>query len=249
MTQCKAKYTIQVGSWTKLPNGKVQEDTRDIMEMMGKVCGVHLVNHVTNVGNFWKYVGVLNSFKSSFAVVQGEPHVVIYDTYGDEYCLIAHTPSLFIPYEELQKMLNTPVEAPKLQSLLNTKLDCRKPDGTVDEELSRAFQEACFEQGIKWLYKDDTVQFLNSPFLFAEQDGCLGYTTLLSEKSFYEFEDCIQINFKYSRTLTWEATIVEPVVTPTPVIEADEMVDICGVEYSAKELSEALALIKSARKG
>lgn len=131
---------------------------------------------------------------------------------------------------------------PVATSLLNTKLDCRKPDGTVDEELSRAFQEACFEQGIKWLYKDDTVQFLNSPFLFAEQDGCLGYTTLSSEKFFYEFEDCKQINFTYSRKLEWEATVVEPIV------EEDKMVDICGVEYSAKELSEALDLIKSARK-
>ncbi|AHK11214.1 hypothetical protein S14_105 [Shewanella sp. phage 1/4] len=236
------QYKIQIGSWTKLPNSQVQEDTRDIMEMMGKVCGVSLEKHVTSVGNFLEYVSVRNSFKGLCAVVQGEPHVVTHNS----RCNIKHTQSLFIPYEELQKMLNVPQvqEMPKVSSLLNTKLDCRKPDGTVDEELSRAFQEACFEQGIKWLGTDDTVQYLSSPFLFVEQYGCLSHTTLQSEKFFYEFEDCKQINFKYSRTLTWEATEVKP-PEPEPV---DEMVNICGVEYSAKELNAALELIKKSRK-
>lgn len=135
------------------------------------------------------------------------------------------------------------VEAPKLQSLLNTKLDCRKPDGTVDEELSRAFQEACFEQGILWCGQYKDIRYLSSPFLFAEPDGCLGYTNIESEKFFNEFVSCKQINFKYYRTLTWEATKVEP-----DIIAEDKMVDICGVEYSAKELKEALDLISKAKK-
>jgi hypothetical protein len=148
MTQCKDKYKIQVGSWTKLPNGKVQEDTRDIMEMMAKASGTILEKYLADVGERWDHVGVINAYHSTHATIEGAPHVVIYDVNNESSNVITHEPSLFIPYEELQKMLNTPVEAPKLQSLLNTKLDCRKPDGTVDEELSRAFQEACFEQGI-----------------------------------------------------------------------------------------------------
>lgn len=240
------QYKIQVGSWTKLPSGQVQEDTRDIMEMMGKACGVNLENHVTNVGNFWRHVGVFNSFKSRYAVVQGEPHVVIHDGSDKDY-VIGHEQHLFIPYEELQRMLNTPVETPKEQempkvsSLLNTKLDCRKADGTVDKELSRAFQEACFEQGIKWLGGEADTPYLGMPFLYSDKYG-LGYGTTSAT---FERAEEKQINFKYSRTLTWEATEIEP-VTSEPV---DEMVDICGVEYSAKELSEALALIKAARKG
>ena len=204
MTQCKAKYIIQVGSWTKLLNGQVQEDTRAIMEMMGKVYGVNLEDHVANVGNFWKYVGVLNHFKGRYAVVQGEPHVVIHDGSDEDY-VIEHEQHLFIPYEELQKMLNTPVEAPKLQSLLNTKLDCRKPDGTVDGELSRAFQEACFEQGIKWMDFSSDVKNTEDPFLYVGTHLCFGDTVSSFKGSKYK-----QINFTYSRKFEWEATEVKP---------------------------------------
>ena len=234
------QYKIQVGSWTKLPNGKVQEDTREIMEMMGKVCNVNLEVHVSDVGDWWEHVGVLNEYHSTFSVKSknGSPHVATYDVSSDKY-VIAHEPSLFIPYEGLQKMLNTPEV--NVTSLLNTKLDCRKADGTVDEELSRAFQEACFEQGILWCAKHNEIRYIDEPFLYAEE-GCLYYTDDDSS-NYFENQSNKQINFKYSRTLTWEATEV-----PTKV-EEDEMVDICGVEYSAKELSEALALIKAARKG
>lgn len=218
-----SQYKIQVGSWTKLPNGKVQEDTRDIMEMMGRAVSIIPEIFVSRVGRNWEYVGVRGV------------EICVYDS--DTY----NEPSLFIPYEELQKMSNKPET--KVTSLLNTKLDCRKPDGSVDEELSRAFQEACFGQGILWCGQYKDIRYLSSPFLFAEPDGCLGYTNIESEKFFNEFVSCKQINFKYYRTLTWEATEVEP-----DIIAEDKMVDICGVEYSAKELSEALALIKSARK-
>jgi len=132
------QYKIQVGSWTKLPKGQVQGDTRDIMEMMAEVCNVNLETHIATTDEDWIHLGVLDAFHSVFSIQGGEPHVVLYDVNGGLYH-IGHEPNLFIPYEELQKMLNAP----------------------------------------------------------------------------------------------------EPV---------DEMVDICGVEYSAKELSEALALIKAARK-
>jgi len=214
------QYKIQVGSWTKLPNGKVQEDTRDIMEMMAERADSRVEGYNPIVGYKWYYMGVKWN------------EVSVYDE------ALFNTQSLFIPYEELQKMLNVPKEQgmPKVSSLLNTKLDCRKADGSVDEELSRAFQEACFEQGII-----EGVAF-NLPFLFVTEDR--DFITWVDSESFFDNHENKQINFKYSRTLTWEATVVEP-TTPEPV---DEMVDICGVEYSAKELSEALALIKAARK-
>ena len=217
------QYKIQVGSWTNLPDGKVQEDTRAIMEMMGKIRG-DIERYHANIGSFWDYIGVWDN------------HTVLVYSEDFDCSAITNQPSLFIPYEELQKMLNKP-ETPNVTSLLNTKLDCRKEDGSVDEELSRAFQEACFEQGI-------TGEFLNNKnFLFnTEGDDCV--TWCGSEQGFANNANK-QINFTYTRKFEWEATIVEP-VDPTKV--EDEMVSICGVEYSAKELSEALALIKSARK-
>lgn len=230
------QYKIQVGSWTKLPNGKVQEDTRDIMEMMAAKVGIGVESYKVKAGEWRRYLGI--AFKEVCIFNKTETHSVPIPD------------SLFIPYEELQKMLNTPVEAPKLQSLLNTKLDCRKPDGTVDNELSRAFQEACFEQGIKWCGKYAEVIHVEEPFLYAEEEeeGCLYYTDDGSFK-YFENHPNKQINFKYSRTLTWEATEVPTKVEPVTPEPVDEMVDICGVGYSAKELSEALALIKAARKG
>jgi len=223
------QYKIQVGSWTKLPDGKVQEDTRDIMEMMADDVGGKVENYRPSVNEPWEKLGIITDYI-----------LKVYD--GTDYKdqgLVNQT-SLFIPYEELQKMLKAPKEqeVPKVSSLLNTKLDCRKADGTIDEELSRAFQEACFEQGIP------SGSILNNRKFLFNTEGHHGVTWGDSEAGFDNHENT-QINFKYHRTLTWEATEIEP-VTPEPV---DEMVDICGVEYSAKELSEALALIKSARKG
>lgn len=227
------QYKIQVGSWTKLPNGQVQEDTRDIMEMMADKVGGNVENIISRVGSLWHHIGV------------AEDHfTLVYDnTFGDSGLLNKY--SLFIPYEELQKMLNTPAEqeTQHVSSLINTKLDCRKADGSVDEELSRAFQEACFEQGFKWWGSEQVVEHIDAAFLFADDNMCLYYEDL-DEDFFNECNNNKQINFTYSRKLEWEATVVEP-VTLEP---ADEMVDICGVEYSAKELSEALALIKAARK-
>jgi hypothetical protein len=139
------------------------------------------------------------------------------------------------------------VEAPKLQSLLNTKLDCRKPDGTVDEELSRAFQEAVTEgMHNKYCgyaldtYSGSVEKFTSATFLFVSLGGMLSYDDS-GEDDFFNRNSKTQINFKYSRTLTWEATEVKPVVE-------DELVSICGVEYSAKELKEALDLIGKAKK-
>ncbi|AHK11510.1 hypothetical protein S140_103 [Shewanella sp. phage 1/40] len=216
------QYKIQIGSWTKLPYGQVQEDTRDIMGMMADKCLSDVERHNAKVGASWSYIGV------------DRDHTVrVYQNAGD-YLGLKNEPSLFIPYEELQKMLNVPKEQ-HVSSLLNTKLDCRKPDGTVDEELSRAFQEACFEQGIVWRGGDTGISYLNKPFLYTGEEGLENGTM----SSTFERAKEKQINFNYSRTLTWEATEVEP---------AEEMVDICGVEYSAKELNAALELIKKSRK-
>ena len=229
------QYKIQVGSWTKLPNGKVQEDTRDIQEMMAKATGTHIERFRVALSQVWRYVGFTSD---------QTPLVHVYD--NEKY----NEPSLFIPYEELQKMLNAP-QVHAVPSLLNTKLDCRKADGSVDEELSRAFQEAV-TKGMHnkyggWSinsYKESVERFTSVPFLFVSESGMLSLGDF-DEEGHFNSNSKTQINFTYSRTLTWEATEIEP-VTPEP---ADEMVDICGVEYSAKELSEALALIKAARKG
>ena len=231
-----SQYKIQVGSWTKLPDGRVQEDTRDIMEMMADKIGGQVEGYVAKVGSFWKHLGVAEHCC-----------VLVYDSNHPD-CDLAIKPSLFIPYEELQKMLKTPEglptvqDIPKVTSLLNTKLDCRKSDGSVDEELSRAFQEACFEQGIKWGGQLIKIKHLDKPFLFTDSGDNSITIGGFEDEVYFNNNMRKEINFTYSRKLEWEATIVEP----EPV---DEMVDICGVEYSAKELREALALIKSARKG
>jgi hypothetical protein len=222
------QYKIQVGSWTSLPDGKVQEDTRDIMEMMAEKVMGEVESHVARVGKDWNYIGI----------TVDDQTVLVYDGTYASWGLV-NKPPLFIPYEELQKMLNAP-QAQNVPSLLNTKLDCRKPDGTVDEELSRAFQEACFEQGITWMGSSLNTQHTGGAFLYVDRELGFGETF-----NFFKEDTKKQINFKYSRKLEWEATEVEHV---TPEIVEEEMVSICGVEYSAKELSEALALIKSARK-
>ena len=224
------QYKIQVGSWTKLPNGKVQVDTRDIMEMMAERVGGRVEKYPTRVNETWYKLGVTD-----------KNIIKVYDKdtdYADQG-IYSEVP-LFIPYEELQKMLNEPKVTQKVTSLLNTKLDCRKPDGTVDEELSRAFQEACFEQGIP-----HGSILKGRKFLF-NTEGHRMVTWGDSEAGFDNHRNK-QINFKYSYKFEWEATEVPTKVEPD-VVEEDKMVDICGVLYSAKELSEALALIKSARK-
>lgn len=216
------QYKIQVGSWTKLPDGEVQEDTRDIMEMMADKFGGNVEGTLSRLGSLWEHIGVA---KDHFILVYDNTYV---------QCDLLNKQSLFIPYAELQKMLNQ--KPKKVTSLLNTKLDCRKPDGTVDEELSRAYQETCFEQGIP------SGSILNNrKFLFNTAGN--GATWSASE-AYFNNHPSKQINFTYTRKLDWEATVVEP-TTPEPV---DEMVNICGVEYSAKELNAALELIKKSRK-
>jgi hypothetical protein len=225
------QYKIQVGSWTKLPSGEVQEDTRAIMKMMAGKVGGEVEGHVAIAAmDNWQSIGVNDKLTIK---------VYMNKDYASQ--ALTNKQSLFIPYEELQKMLNTPT-VHSVPSLLNTKLDCRKADGTVDEELSRAFQEACFEQGVKWCGKYNEIRHLEKSFLYVEDGDCLYYSDEVTFKYFKNHSNK-QINFKFSRKLEWEATEVEP-----DVEDDDGMVDICGVKYSSKELSEALALIKSARK-
>lgn len=238
MTQCEAKYKIQVGSWTKLPDGKVQEDTRAIMEMMAEKVGGEVEKYNPPIGFMCKHVGIASVDK-----------VILFDV-GDFVDVFEDT-NLLIPYNELQKMLNqkaTP-EPNRATSLLNTKLDCRKPDGSVDVELSKAFQEVV-TGGEHTLYAGWMVHskreaeevFTSAPFLYVKESGVLSLGE--DEKYFNNQTNYKQIDFTYSRKLEWEATVIEP-ATPEPV---DEMVSICGVEYSAKELKEALELIGKAKK-
>lgn len=90
--------------------------------------------------------------------------------------------------------------------LRGTKIDLRKPDGSVDEEKSRAFQEMCFAQGINWAdWGKDKVQLTDSKFLFADKVG-LGFSN--------EFT-CFNTYHKYKQIdiiphTTWEVVPVQP---------------------------------------
>lgn len=127
------------------------------------------------------------------------------------------------------------------KSLANVKLDCRKPDGSVDEELSRAFQEACFEQGIGWEDEFENIEI---------QDGCYflytGHETLLysdkNDRTDFDAEPEKEIKFTYERKLVWDYEIVakeEPAER--------KVVTIGGVEYYEDMIAPMLEAMQSAR--
>ena len=92
------------------------------------------------------------------------------------------------------------------KSLANVKLDCRKPDGSVDEELSRAFQEACFEQGIEWIFNGNITTHLNARFLFTA-DNHLTFA-IKNEDIFKNDKARQEIKFTYERKLVWDYEVV-----------------------------------------
>lgn len=127
------------------------------------------------------------------------------------------------------------------KSLANVKLDCRKPDGSVDEELSRAFQEACFEQGIGWEDEFENIEI---------QEGCYflytGHEMLLysdeNDRTDFEAEPETEIKFTYERKLVWDYEIVakeEPAER--------KVVTIGGVEYYEDMIAPMFEAMQSAR--
>lgn len=124
--------------------------------------------------------------------------------------------------------------------LANVKLDCRKPDGSVDEELSRAFQEACFEQGIFW-YGDDKGEYCFediTDFIYTDGDS------ITWGESISAFEDSKppEIKFTYERKLVWDYEIVAK-EEPTE----RKVVTIGGVEYYEDMIAPMVEAMQSAR--
>lgn len=118
----------------------------------------------------------------------------------------------------------TPVVGTVVQpkSLDNVKLDCRKPDGSVDEGLSRAFQEACFEQGITWALSGNTASHLDACFLFTND---LTLTFVFRDEDYFMSHSSQEIKFTYER----------------------KVVTIGGVEYYEDMIAPLLEAMQSAR--
>jgi hypothetical protein len=99
----------------------------------------------------------------------------------------------------------------KQHKLRNVKIDLRKPDGTVDEEKSAAFQEAVFEGGGKWCYSHSVEAKKTKkrcPFIYVSCDGDLLFTD--SESAFNE-NHCThkEVNFNYIRKLEYTIELVK----------------------------------------
>lgn len=156
--------------------------------------------------------------------------------------------SNFIPYSELQELLKpecvTTTGHASITDLRNTKIDLRKPDGAnggfiVDQELSKAFQEACFEQGIEWGDRGNgkCVSNLGSNFLYTEG-------TTLNHGNFntiFQNHEGKEINFTYERKLVWEATEITPAENPKNTIT------LFGEEYDADKLKSVIDLLKDVK--
>ena len=135
--------------------------------------------------------------------------------------------------------LTKPAAIVQPKSLANVKLDCRKPDGSVDEELSRAFQEACFEQGIYWATSGAVVKYLDKQFLFVE-GGSL--THEVDDFEYFKDHVTTEIKFTYERKLVLDYEIVakeEPAER--------KVVTIGGVEYYEDMIAPMLEAMQSAR--
>lgn len=214
----------------------------DVQEVLDKAvsAGASYDNQVESVTGFtlrsfnpylWVYFGVGEEFVtmcSDLVAGFGEDAVLI-----TLYQVDAH-----LGLTKPEPVTETAVQ-PK--SLANVKLDCRKPDGSVDEELSRAFQEACFEQGIGWEDEFENIEI---------QEGCnflyTGLEKLLysdeNNRTDFESEPEKEIKFTYERKLVWDYEIVakeEPVER--------KVVTIGGVEYYEDMIAPMLEAMQSAK--
>lgn len=121
------------------------------------------------------------------------------------------------------------------QSLVGCKIDLRNEDGSVNSELSAAFQEACFAQGLKWR-RGGSVTHCDKPFLYV-------HGTYLSHGILYEvfLEDSNkEIKFEFERKLNWSVKYMTNETTR-------KIVEIGGVNYYEDKLLEAVQLLESAK--
>lgn len=122
------------------------------------------------------------------------------------------------------------------QSLVGCKIDLRNEDGSVNSELSAAFQEACFAQGVKWRTHEDNVVFCDKPFLYVD-DTYLAHGTL--HQVFLE-DSNKEIKFEFERKLNWSVKYMTNETTR-------KTVEIGGVSYYEDKLLEAVQLLESAK--
>lgn len=119
--------------------------------------------------------------------------------------------------------------------LRNVKIDLRKEDGSVDEELSKAFQEAVFEGGGSWESGKESVQLTNKKFLFV---SCTGEISFSDSPPTFDTDNLRQIHFSYERKLEWSAEFVE-------TKQEREIITLPnGDQYYAEDLQKALSMIK-----
>lgn len=221
---------IKVGMWTELPNGKFQKDTPSIIEMLSELSGIEIEPFLqgrTDSDYLWEQLIITEKY------IRVRHHD---GTYNNE--LLSGTTN-FVEYTDLQKLLR---EYNTITDLRGTKIDLRREDGSVDEELSRAFQEACYEQGIGWSGVSEKIYKPNVPFLYIELDGYLWSDTWghLGEQVFHSCGNK-EISFTYKRTLEWEAK--EKVVDKTDP-DNPEITTLFGEEYDTEKLKKILDIWK-----
>jgi hypothetical protein len=95
----------------------------------------------------------------------------------------------------------------KQHPLRNVKIDLRKPDGSIDQELGRAFQEAVIESDGFWVIGCRLMNFIQKPYLYVSSEGAI---TDGRNGAHFKNKRCQEIAFTYERKLTYT---VEPVNT------------------------------------
>lgn len=124
------------------------------------------------------------------------------------------------------------------QSLVGCKIDLRNEDGSVNSELSAAFQEACFAQGLTWISpaKLKTPRFTDKLFLYT-YDCYMKYGS--DAKDFLESSNK-EIKFEFERKLNWSVKYMTNETTR-------KTVEIGGISYYEDKLLEAVQLLESAK--
>lgn len=90
----------------------------------------------------------------------------------------------------------------KCSNLRNVKIDLLKPDGSIDEDLSVAFQKAV--QDIVGSYSHSNgIKYTNKRFLYVGEEGQLTYS---NTKEWFDGDPRKQITFK--PIISWEAEYV-----------------------------------------
>ena len=163
------------------------------------------------------------------------------ETYFTDYALYFGDDAIQITLGQVDEhlgLVNVDKSAP--QSLVGCKIDLRNEDGSVNSELSAAFQEACFAQGLTWItqmhHKEKSAKYLHDPFLYCG-DKYLNCGACVKE---FLKDDNKEIKFEFERKLNWSVKYMTNETTR-------KIVDIGGVSYYEGKLLEAVQLLESAK--